>query len=259
MTDAGWRTLSGRLGWLVAISFIVAMVFFALKLFHVIVPEPEPPLPDSTFVDNLIASFEHAQQHWIEDLVSSVLVAVGFVGIAILGAALRRALDPDRPAGAVLAVTFLVAGALGAATQLAWLAAMEVTTNPFYCDCGFLAEEIVSRAMIRDVVDNVMFWMTDASVLLFAIGLLPFASLGTRSAWVPSGLAVYARVVAVLGFLVVLWDRVVPALDTGETGIDLPLIGGMITIVFAGVLIPIWAIWLARGARAPSDASEVTA
>ena len=260
MTDSGWRTLSGRIGWVIAVSFVVAMVFFALKLFHVIVPEPEPPAPDATFVDNLIASFEHAQLHWIEDIVSSVFVAIGFVGIAIFGAVLRRALDRGDAGGAVLAVTFLLAGGLGAASQVLWLAGTEVTTSPGYCDCGYLAEEIVSRSMIDQVVNNVTIWMTDASVLLFAIGLLPFAAIGARSSWVPGGLVAYARVVAILGFLVVAWDRIAaPALDTGETDLDFRLIGGLVTIVFAGLVVPLWAAWLARAARVPTEMSEAYA
>ena len=80
MADSGWRTLSGRLGWLVAVSLFVSMAFYALKLFHVIVPLPEPLPPDASFVDNIIASFAHDQAHWIENLVSSVFLAVGFGG-----------------------------------------------------------------------------------------------------------------------------------------------------------------------------------
>jgi hypothetical protein len=257
MTESGWRTLSGRLGWLIALTFVAGMALFALKLFHVIVPEPEFLGPDASFVDNLIASFEHQQEHWIENIGSSLLLAVGFIGIAILGSALRQALDREDARGAVLAVTFLLAGGLGAATQVLYLGATEVTTNPEYCDCGFLAEEIVSRSMIDQVVGSVIFWMTDASTALFAIGLLAFAGLAARSGWVHEGLALSARVVAILGLLTVLWDRIVlPAVDTGATDVDYGLIAGLVTIVYAGILIPIWAIWLARAAQAPAEPTE---
>jgi hypothetical protein len=236
------------------------MLFFAFTQFHVFVQEPELPSPDASFVDNLIASFEHARVHWIEFLVSSLAAAVGFVGIAILGVALRRCLDREDSRGAVLAVTFLLAGAVGAASQVLSLGAGEVTTNPQYCDCGFLAEEIVSRATIDQVVNSVMFWMTDASVLLFAIGLWMSASMSAGSAWVPGGLTVYTRVLAVTALLTVIWDRIgVPLLDTGTTEIDFGLIGGLITLIFAGLLLPIWAIWLARAAGTPAEASEALA
>jgi len=259
MTDTAWRTISGRLGWFIAATFVVAMAAFALRQFHVIVPEPEFPPPDATLVDNLIRSFEHEQAHWIGDLVSSLTLAAGFVGLAILGTTLRRALDRDDAGGAVLAVIFLLGGAIGAASQVLYLGAIEVATNPGYCDCGFLAEEIISRGMARDIVNNVVFWMTDASVVLFTIGLWVFAALAPASGWVPNGLTMYARVVAVVAFLSVLWGRVaVPLLIAGRAELDFELIGGVLTLLVAGVLVPIWAAWLALSARAAAPELEET-
>jgi hypothetical protein len=258
MSDA-WRTISSRLGWFVAATFVVAMVFFASRLFHILVPLPDSP-PAETFVDNLLASFEHQQAHWIEDLVSSLGLAAGFIGLALLGVTLRRALGHEHPRGAVLAVAFLVAGTIGAASQVLYLGATEVATNPHYCDCGFLAEEIVSREMTHQIANNVVFWLTDASVVLFAIGLWAFAALAPVSAWVPDGLAAYARVVAVLAALSVVWDRVAaPLLDTGETDIDFGLIGGLVTLLVAGVLVPVWAAWVARAAGSTADEPEPAA
>lgn len=258
MSDA-WRTISSRLGWLVAGTFVVSMVFYASRLFHIIVPLPEFR-PAETFVDDLLASFEHQQAHWPEDLVSSLALAAGFVGLALLGVTLRRAMGSEHPRGAVLAVAFLVAGTIGAASQVVYLGATEVATNPQYCDCGFLAEEIVSREMTHQIALNVGFWMTDASVVLFAIGLWAFAALAPASDWVPDGLAVYARVVAVVALLSVIWDRVAaPLLDTGQTDIDFGLIGGLVTLLVAGVLVPVWAAWVARAARFTADEPEPAA
>jgi hypothetical protein len=244
----------------VAVTFVVAMVFYAVRLFHILVPEPGFPPADETFVDGLIASFAHQQAHWPEDLVSSLAAATGFVGLAILGTTLRRALDRDDTRGALLAVTFLLGGAIGAASQVLYLGASEVATNPQYCDCGFLAEEIVSREMAHQIALNVGWWMTNASTVLFAIGLLAFAAMAPVSGWVPGGLAVYARVLAVLAVLSVIWDRVaVPLLDTGETDLDFGLIGGLITLAVAGVLIPVWAAWMAQAARSTAEEPDTAA
>jgi hypothetical protein len=260
MSDVAWRTISSRLGWFVAATFVVSMLFFASHRFHILVPEPGFPPADETFVDGLIASFEHQQAHWPEDLVSSLSLAAGFVGLALLGVTLRRAMGSEHPRGAVLAVAFLVAGTIGAASQVLYLGATEVATNPMYCDCGFLAEEIVSREMAHQIALNVGFWMTDASVVLFAIGLWAFAALAPASDWVPDGLAMYARVLAVLAILSVIWDRVAaPLLDTGGTEIDFGLIGGVITLLVAGVLVPIWAVWVARAARFTAQEPETAA
>ena len=67
----------------------------------------------------------------------------------------------------------------------------------------------------------------------------------------------YARVLAVLTILSVIWDRVAaPLLDTGATDLDFGLIGGVITLLVAGVLLPIWAAWVARAARSTADDPE---
>lgn len=257
MNDVAWRTISSRLGWFVAATFVVAMVIYALdRQFHVLTPLPEFQ-SEGTFVDHLLASFEHEQAHWLGDLTSSLILAAGFFGLAILGTTLRRALNRDDARGAMLAVTFLVAGTIGAASQVMFLGSTEVATNPEYCDCGFLAEEIISRDMAHQIVINIVFWMTDISTVLFAIGLLAFAALGPASGWVPDGLTVYARVLAVLAVAAVLWGRVaVPLLESGGAELDFFFIGGLLTILVAGVLVPIWAAWLAIAARVPAVPAE---
>lgn len=257
MTDTAWRTISSRLGWFVAATFVVAMVIYALdRQFHVITPLPEFQ-SEGTFVDNLIAGFEHEKAHWLGDLTSSLILAAGFVALAILGTTVRRALDRDDARGAVLAVAFLLAGGIGAASQVLFLGSTEVATNPEYCDCGFLAEEIISRDMTHQIVVNIGFWMTDVSIVLFAIGLLAFAALAPAAGWVPDALTAYSRVLAVLAVVSVLWGRVaVPLLESGGLELDLFFIGGLITILMAGVLVPIWATWLGRSARPASAEFE---
>jgi hypothetical protein len=255
MSDVAWRTISSRLGWLVAVTFVVAMAMFTLGLFHIVVPEPEIAV-GGNFVDNLLDSFAHAQAHfWPWDLTSSLLLTAGFVGLAILGATLRHALDREDARGAVLAVTFLLAGTIGAASQILAVGSTEAATRPEYCDCGFLAEEIISREMIYETFNNVVFWMTDASVVLFVVGLLAFAPIARNSGWVPNGLVVYARLLAMIAILSVAWSRVaVPLLEGGGVELEYGLIGGVVTAVVAGVLIPIWAAWMARAAgRAASE------
>jgi MFS family permease len=250
MSVASWRRITSRIGWLVSATFLVAMVLYALGQFHIVVPEPGGPTGE-TFVDNLLESFAHAQAHFYPwDLTSSLLLAAGFIGLAILGATLRHDLDRDDVRGAVLAVTFLVAGTIGAAAQILFVGATEVATRPEYCDCGFLNEEIISRQMAHDIALNVVFWMTDTSIVLFAIGLLSFAALAAASEWVPGGLAAYARVLAGLVILSVVWGRVVvPLLMESGVELDYFRIGDVVLIVIAGLLVPIWAAWIALAAR----------
>ena len=256
MPASDWRTHASRLGWLIAVASVLAAVIYALKIFHVITPEPTFD-PNLTFVDGILAGFEHAQEHWLEDLTSSLLFAIGFAGIAVLGVVLRHAMDRDDARGGLMAVSFVVAGILGVAAQLIYLGAIEAATSPEYCDCGFLAEELVSREMIRHVVEGIVFWLTGGAVVMFAIGLLAFAGLAGSAGWVPTGLAVFARVVAVLGLISVIWDHVaVPLLIEAGTELDFFLLSQVITIVFSGILVALWAAWLARAAGAETEPDD---
>jgi hypothetical protein len=256
MTDSAWRTHTSRLGWLIAVASVLASAIYGLKIFHVIVPEPTFT-PNGTFVDNILAGFEHAQEHWLEDLTSSLLFAVAFAGIAVLGLVLRHATNRDDPRSGLMAVGFVVAGTLGVAVQLIYLGAIEAATTPEYCDCGFLAEELVSREMIRHVVEGIVFWMNGGVVVLFAVGLLAFAGLAGSAGWVPAGLAVFARVVAVLGLISVIWDHVaVPLLIEAGTELDFFLLSQVITIVFSGILVALWAAWLARAAGGETQSDD---
>ena len=256
MTDSAWRIHTSRLGWLIAVTLVLGAGIYALKIFHVIVPEPTFD-PNLTGVDVILAGFEHAQEHWLEDLTSSLLFAIAFAAIAVLGLILRHATNRDDPRGGLMTVGFVVAGILGVAAQLIYVGAIEAATSPEYCDCGFLAEELVSREMIRIVVEGIVFWLNGGVVVMFAIGLLAFAGVAGSAGWVPAGLAVYARIVAVLGLISVAWDHVaVPLLIEAAGEFDFFMLSQVITIVFAGIVVPLWAAWLARAAGAKNEVEE---
>lgn len=156
----------------------------------------------------------------------------------------------------------MVAGAVGVVSQLIYIGGTEVATNPQYCDCGFLAEEIISRGMIHDVIASpggIVSWMTDAFVVLFAVGLLAFASVASASRAMPAGWVAFTRLLAVVGLAGVIWGRVaVPLLiQAGSYDIDYGLIGFVIVCVVAGILVPVWAAWLARSLRPTEGATEM--
>jgi hypothetical protein len=251
MTDAAWRTWAARLGWLTAAAFLAGA---AIVVFLQLTPPAERSFPpDATFVDHLLAEFEDAQSVWPLDLANSLLFAVGFAAIAGLGAVLRHVLGRDDPRGMVGLVALMVAGAVGVVAQLIYIGGTEVTTNPQYCDCGYLAEEIVSRQMIHVTLGGIVFWMIDAFTVLFAIGLLAWAAVGSASRTMPAGWVAFTRLLAVVGLAVVAWNRIaVPLLiQAGYDDVDYFVIGSILIGVVAGILVPIWAVWLARAMRPP--------
>jgi hypothetical protein len=255
LTDTAWRTWAARLGWLLAAAFLAgaALVIYLQLSF----PAERSFPPDATFVDHLLAEFEDAQAVWLLDVGNSLLFAVGFAAIAALGAVLRHVLGQDDPRGMVALVAFLLAGGVGVAAQLIYIGGLDAT-NPQYCDCGFLAEEIISRAMIHNVLGGIVFWMIDAFTVLFAVGLLGWAAVASASRTMPAGWAAFTRLLAVVGLAVVAWNRIgVPLLiRAGYDDVDYFLIGSILIGIVAGVLVPIWAAWLARSLR-PTETAEV--
>jgi len=252
MTDTAWRLWTARLGWLTAATFLAGS---ALVLYLVLTYYETPLGPDATFVDTLLASFEDQQARWIPDFASSLLFAAGFAALAALGAILRHVLGRDDPRTMLATVAFLLAGAVGVASQLMYIGGTEIATDPEYCDCGFLAEEIISRGMIRNVLGGIVFWMTDGFVVLFALGLFAVASAAGASGTMPVAWAAFSRLVAIAGLAAVVWNHVaVPLLiQAGYHDLQYGTISGLITAVIAGILVPIWAAWLARAVR-PGEA-----
>jgi hypothetical protein len=248
--------MAGRLAWMIAIAFLAATVLFTLLYFDITRPPPPAPNADHTFIDLILAGFERDQAAWVQIVASSLLFAVAFGALAALGIVLRGVLGRDDPRTALLTVTFVLAGAIGVASQVMLTGATEFAISAEYCDCNFLAEEVIGRQMALGTIFSMTSWLTDATTVLFAIGLLALAPAAAVS-W-PSGLVTYTRVVAILGFLTVVYSRIIDPLvhnPGGPEAFDHHLVGGVIVGVFAGILVPIWAVWLARALRPASDVS----
>jgi hypothetical protein len=257
MTETAWRTWAARLGWLTAATFLAgaALVIF-LQLNS---PAERSFPPDATFVDHILAEFEDARSVWLVDLANSLLFAVGFAAIAALGAVLRHVLGRDDPRGMVAVAAFMVAGAVGVVAQLIYIGGNEVATSPQYCDCGFLAEEIISRQMIHITLGGIVFWMIDAFTVLFAVGLLAWAAVASASRRMPVGWVAFTRLLAVVGLAVVAWNRIVVPLliEAGYDNVDYFLIGSILIGIVAGIMVPVWAAWLARSLRPTEIAAEM--
>jgi hypothetical protein len=147
----------------------------------------------------------------------------------------------------MLSLTFVAAGLLGVVAQLTYIGAKGIAIDPHYCDCQYAAHQLIARREMLDVVSNIQEWLTDGFTYLFAIGLLIAAQLGSGGR-LPAGLLTFSRVVAAAGIGTALFNRIVPPLfdALGVTGIDIGQIALLFLLIVAGVLVPIWAAWLAR-------------
>jgi hypothetical protein len=239
------RTSGARWAWVLAASFLLATIWLVLVTQNITVQGPniaeDASLPDAIFED-----FRAAREAFPQEVAYTLLFALGFLAVAMLGPILRAVLDPVDPRATRMAVLFLVAGTIGVLSQVVYLGGKDVAIVPYYCDCDYLAPQLISRGAVLDAVSGIQSWMTDAFTFLFAIGLLTAASLASARGWA----AAFVRasvVLAVLGLASAAWSRVaVPLLVNADVHIDFYGIGLLILGVVAGVAAPIWAVILAR-------------
>ena len=237
MRSIEWPSLARALAWIMAVAFVASTVLLLLLNLNVF---GAPPFGGRDFLDEVLADFEWQQTQWPFDFAASALLAVGFLALGALGPVLARlAAETDARRGLV-AAAFLGAGGLGAASQLDYLGAKPIATNPQYCECGFLAEEIMSRLMILDVVTGIQTWLISGSLVAAAVGLVIAGMLG-REAGMPSQWLWLALVGAALAVVLAVVGAVFPPFVVYP--LDVILI-----VLVAGIAVPIWAIWLAARA-----------
>jgi hypothetical protein len=235
MSRIEWPSLARVLAWTVAVAFVGGTVLVVI-LSSGLIGSPQEHLED--FIDSIIADFAYQQTLWPFELLGTTLFAVGFLALGALGPALGRLAAPDDARQGLVTAAFLGAGGLGTASQLLWIGTRAVAISPQYCDCGLRAEEIMSRLMALNIVTSVQALLISGAMVAAAVGLVTAAALG-REHGMPMGwwwLSWVAAVVALVGAVVPLL-RVYP--------VDLVIIA-----LVAGILVPIWALWLASRADA---------
>jgi hypothetical protein len=174
-------------------------------------------------------------------LVGSLATLGVFVVAALLGLALR-AWAAVTPARDVMTMMLALAGAIGITAELANIA-VGAAANPFYCDCGYKAEEVVGLNQALVVGWTIANWLVVGATALAAVGV----ALAGRLITVSSMWRNLSMLIAVLIFVGVVL-RVAGSL-VSIAAFDPFQISDLITAVTMGILVPIWAILLARGAR----------
>jgi hypothetical protein len=234
MSRIEWPTLARALAWMVAVTFVggtVVVLAFAFELFG------SPPEPMDDFIDSIVAEFAANQALWPFELAGTALFALGFLALAALGPVLGSLAAPGDARQGLVSASFLAAGGLGTASQLLWIGTRAVAMDPHYCECGLRAEEIMSRLMAINIVTSVQALLISGALVAAAVGVVTAGALG-RERGMPTGwrwLAWVIAVVAVIGAITPLL-RIYP-------------VDALITALVAGILTPIWLLWLAARAR----------
>jgi hypothetical protein len=230
-----WTATLRVLSLVVTAFFVAAAVLQAVLSFELTGAAPEDT---DDFIESIIQFFAWEQGRAGIDLAASLLFGLGFLAVAGVGVLLSRLAESTDARRALGAAAFVAGGSLGLASQLWWIAVKPLATSPQYCECNLLAEEITSRLMILRLGGTVQMWLVIGAIVLVSLGIILAAQLGRRAgmpgAWIW------------LSYLVVVASLVSSGLGIAGT---YPF-DQIALLVVAGILIPLWGLWLAI--RAPN-------
>jgi hypothetical protein len=239
----GWQVGVRVLALLVTAFFFAAAVLQGVLAFDVLGP---PPPEQEDFIERVIDAFEWEQTRWPVEFAATALFALGFVALGGLGALLSRLVGSGDPRRLLMTAAYLGAGGIGAASQLVWLGVKPIATSPQYCECGLRNEEIMSRLMILDVAGSAQLWLAIGAIVLAAVGAVLVAGIG-RERGMPGSWAWLSLVIAVVSLA-----------SAGLAVIGAYPFDQLALLVAAGILIPVWALWVAIRAESLAPADAVT-
>jgi hypothetical protein len=224
------------LAWSVGVLFLIGTALQLVDFYNLYATPPQ--VGPVNMVESRLAVQDYRAAIWPIFALGNFAFAVGFVALAGLGIALAARLWSDDSQRIVLLTSLGVAGVLGAVGQFMVIGAAQVTIDMAYCDCGFKNEEIVSQIWGQMLIEGAASWLINAASVLAAIGIVA-ADMAFRRR-MPAAWDIVSWVTAI-GLIATV---VVGFLDLqGDTGFWLQ-------VFVAGVLVPIWTIWLGASLQA---------
>jgi hypothetical protein len=237
--DWTWERLGAALAWLVALCFFAATAILLLLEFNVTASEPVNA-PGNDLVSETVAFFKEQQARWPQELATGLLFALGFFLLIGLAVVLRRLFGKDDVRSSVASMTLGVGAGIAAASQLAFIGAKQVAIDPRYCQCEYAPEQIISQSRALDMAETAQAWLIVGFLVLGAVGLVLFAAANRDRRLLPPSWGYVSQALAVL-FVVALVGIV----------FDIQAVNDLSLAIISGVLVPIWAIVLARRLRSP--------
>ena len=231
-----WASAARILGWVVGLGLLVgALIQLALQ-FELVGGLTEPPSDD--FVDRILTIYADVTNRWPIEFTLHVAFALGFAGLASLGPVLGRLASPADARGGLVMVAFLGLGGMGLASQLLQIGAVPFLTSPELCECGLREHEIMAREVVINTIFGVQLWLVVGALVLAVPGFILAGSLGADAGMPPAWR--WLSLLIALASIVLVVLAVLEAFPYDQYVLGLT----------AGILVPIWAIWLAM--RAPA-------
>jgi hypothetical protein len=205
---------------------------------------PFPEVADNVdFVERLIAfrSYDAAVYGFI--FLSSVASLGVYLVAALLGVALRPFAD-GASLRDVMATMFVIAGIVGIVSQVMNIGVAHVASMS-YCDCGYKTEEVIAQDYALNLGWTLQGWLDLVAVTLAGLAV----ALAGRAVAVSSLWRTLSYVIGGMLLLSVVF-RLMDPYVSHEPGLfhDLFHLSDWLVPLALGILVPIWAILLARGA-----------
>lgn len=228
------------LSWVVVVALIGAVVLRFVDQFNLVATPPQ--LPDTaSLVEHVLGSAAYRQAIWPVYLLTNLLFFVGFIAVAVFGAVVASALQGRRPV-ATFAALLAVGGILGGISALIAVGGVEAGVWLQYCDCGFKDTEVVSQAWAQMVTLDIGNWLLRGAGVVLGVGAI--ALVREAGEVVPSALRIWSYLTAI---------ALVAAPIVGFVGRFDP-VPDLLTTLIAGILVPVWVIWLGRSVDRAAEA-----
>jgi uncharacterized membrane protein (DUF485 family) len=227
-----WVRLTRLFAWGVAVAFLAATVILVLMESGLTTPEEPGGNPD--LAQGTLEFFKFASSIWPQELAQRLLFTVGFLFLAGLGLALGRVIGSDSPRSfAVIPIVF--AGAVAVTVNLLTIGAKSVAIDPHFCDCKHFAEQIIARGQALGMVESAEQWVLYGIFVMLALGAVLLGRVAIATGLFTRGWAYLAYAIGAL-VLVAMVLQIFDLEDPANLAIAL----------VAGILTPIWTIWLGR-------------
>jgi hypothetical protein len=224
--------------WTLVVAAIVAAVGQLLLTFGIWAGGPAELAPTADFVDRLLTFRSNDQEVFPVVLVGGVASVIVFVIVGLIGVVLRRRAEGGVITD-VMATLLVIAAVVGVASQMLSIGVGEAATRT-YCDCGYRTEEVIAQDYALSIGWTVTAWLMNAAFVLAGIGVaIAGRAVDVSASW---------RLLSYLIGIILIGATVVRVLTPVFL---LPEVLFMLTDIAvgltAGILVPIWAILLARG------------
>ena len=237
---ANRRTLTW-LSWALVILVVISAAVTLLFIFGPLLP----PVDAEDFVDQLLAMRTHDQEAFPFVVIGSLATLGVYLIAAMLGVLLRAWAAPT-PTRDAMTLLLVVGGVIGIGAQLLNIGAGDAA-RPFYCDCAYLAEQMVGLDRALNVAWSMINWLAMGAITLVGVGVaLAARVVAAGTTWRFVSYAIAAGVLVAVAIRVTASLVFIEAFDPFQ-------VSDLIVAVISGILVPIWAVLLSRGISDPES------